>query len=204
MDIDVSAWVVIRDEPGGRDKNKRWLAEDPDAPRDQHWLWKHRQSTGDGSGVALTDCAEVFTSRLAAAIELPAADCRFAILDGEPGVISRNVTPKGFNLNTGMTYLSEIEGYQRRTAGSSAGGGRMRLDEGYTLDSMQQILEHVEAPPGTGEPSGSLCSPDTSCSMPWSGTAIGIRETGPSWSDRAMGCASSRRPTTMAARWVPA
>ena len=71
MEIDVSAWTVIRDEPGGRDKNKRWIAADPDAPRDRHWLWKYRQTTGDGSEAALTDCAEVFTSRLAAAIDLP-------------------------------------------------------------------------------------------------------------------------------------
>jgi hypothetical protein len=149
VEIDVSAWAVIRDEPGGRDKNKRWLAEDANAPRDQHWLWKYRQATGDGSEAALTDCAEVFTSRLAAAIELPAAECRFAILDDELGLISRNVTPQGFNLNTGTTYLPEVDGYQRRpSAGSSAGGGRMRLDEGYTLDSMQQVLENVEAPPG--------------------------------------------------------
>lgn len=155
MEIDVSAWTVIRDEPGGRDKNKRWIAEDADAPRDQHWLWKYRQTTGDGSEAALTDCAEVFTSRLAAAIQLPAAECRFAILDGEPGLISRNVTPQGFNLNTGTTYLPEVEGYQRRpSAGSDSDGGRTRLDEGYTLDSMEQVLEHVEAPPGVSDLSG--------------------------------------------------
>ena len=119
MEIDVSAWAVIRDEPGGRDKNKRWIAEDADAPRDQHWLWKYRQTTGDGSEAALTDCAEVFTSRLAAAIGLPAAECRFAILDGELGLISRNVTPLGFNLNTGTAYLPEVEGYQRRPSAGS-------------------------------------------------------------------------------------
>lgn len=155
MEIDVSAWTVIRDEPGGRDKNKRWIAEDADAPRDQHWLWKYRQTTGDGSEAALTDCAEVFTSRLAGAIDLPAAECRFAILDGEPGLISRNVTPHGFNLNTGTTYLPEVGGYQRRpSTGSDSDGGRMRLDEGYTLDSMEQVLEHVEAPPGVSDLSG--------------------------------------------------
>ncbi len=155
MEIDVSGWTVIRDEPGGRDKNKRWIAEDADADRDQHWLWKYRQTTGDGSEAALTDCAEVFTSRLAAAIDLPAAECRFAILDGELGLISRNVTPYGFNLNTGTTYLPEVEGYQRRSsAGSDADGGRMRLDEGYTLDSMEQVLEHVAAPPGISDLSG--------------------------------------------------
>jgi hypothetical protein len=155
VEIDVSAWTVIRDEPGGRDKNKRWIAEDADAPRDQHWLWKYRQTTGDGSEAALTDCAEVFTSRLAGAIDLPAAECRFAILDGEPGLISRNVTPHGFNLNTGTTYLPEVGGYQRRpSTGSDSDGGRMRLDEGYTLDSMEQVLEHVEAPPGVSDLSG--------------------------------------------------
>lgn len=155
MEIDVSAWTIIRDEPGGRDKNKRWIAEDADARRDQHWLWKSRQATGDGSEAALTDCAEVITSRLAAAIDLPAAECQFAILDGEPGLISRNVTPHGFNLNTGTTYLPEVEGYQRRPpSGPKADGGRMRLDEGYTLDSMQQVLEQVEAPPGVSDLSG--------------------------------------------------
>ncbi|WP_310961743.1 HipA domain-containing protein [Nocardioides terrisoli] len=155
MEIDVSAWTVIRDEPGGRDKNKRWIAEDPDAPRDQHWLWKYRQTTGDGSEAALTDCAEVFTSRLAAAIDLPAAECRFAILDGKPGLISRNVTPHGFNLNTGTTYLPEVEGYERRpSAGSDSDDGRMRLDEGYTLDSMERVLEHVASPPGVSDLSG--------------------------------------------------
>lgn len=155
MDIDVSAWTVIRDEPGGRDKNKRWIAEDADSDRDQHWLWKYRQTTGDGSEAALTDCAEVFTSRLAAAIDLPAAECRFAILDGDLGLISRNVTPHGFNLNTGTSYLPEVAGYQRGpSAGPDADGGLMRLDEGYTLDSMEQVLENVKAPPGVGDLSG--------------------------------------------------
>ena len=155
MEIDVSAWAVIRDEPGGRDKNKRWLAEDADAPRDRHWLWKYRQTTGDGSEAALTDCAEVFTSRLAAAVGLPAAECKFAVLDGELGLISRNVTPLGFNLNTGTAYLPEVEGYQRRPSpGFSADGGRMRLEEGYTLDAVQQVLEQVEPPPGMRDLTG--------------------------------------------------
>jgi hypothetical protein len=155
VEIDVSAWAVIRDEPGGRDKNKRWIAEEADAPRDRHWLWKYRQTTGGGSEAALTDCAEVFTSRLAAEIGLPAAECKFATLDGELGLISRNVTPPGFNLNTGTAYLPEVEGYQRRLAAdASPDGGRMRLEEGYTLDAVQQVLEHVQAPPGITDLSG--------------------------------------------------
>ena len=155
MEIDVSAWAFIRDEPGGRDKNKRWLAENADAARDQYWLWKFRQTTGDGSEAALTDCAEVFTSRLAAAIDLPAAECRFATLHGEPGLISRNVTPTGFNLNTGTAYLPEVEGFQRRpSAGSSPEAGRMRLEEGYTLDAVEQVLHDVLGPPDASGLSG--------------------------------------------------
>lgn len=154
IEIDVSAWAVIRDEPGGRDKNKRWIAESAGAPREQHWLWKYRQRTGDGSESALTDCAEVFTSRLAAAIGLPAADCRFAILDGELGLISRNVTPHGYALNSGATYLPEVDGYERRPTASTDDGGRMRRDEGYTLDAVEQVLARVGPPPGTGGLSG--------------------------------------------------
>lgn len=152
--VDVSAWAVIRDEPGGRDQNKRWIAEKADAPREQHWLWKYRQGTGDGSESALTDCAEVFTSRLAAAIGIPAAECRFAILDGDLGLISRNVAPHGFSLYPGTTYLPEVEGYEHGPAVSTPDGGRMRREQGYTLDAIEQVLEHVGPPPGIDDLSG--------------------------------------------------
>src|SRR5699024_6046299 len=48
-EVDVSNWAVIRDEPGGRDPNKRWITSHADSPRSEHWLWKSRQVTGDGS-----------------------------------------------------------------------------------------------------------------------------------------------------------
>lgn len=151
-EIDVSAWAVIRDEPGGRDPNKKWLAADADAPRHLHWLWKSRQTTGDGSQSALTDCAEVFVSRLASRLQIPAAYCRFAICDGEWGVISRNVTPEGFSLNTGAAYLPEVEGYERDQIDSALGRrpGRMRRDSGYTLNTVQAVLSDVAPPPGIG------------------------------------------------------
>lgn len=148
--VDVSSWAVIRDEPGGRDPNKRWIAEDPDAPRHEHWLWKGRQSTGDGSESAPTDCAEVFVSRIASHLGLPAAVCRFAVCDDEWGVISRNVTPEGFSLHTGAAYLPEVDGYERQTSDSATGKrlGRMRRDLGYTLDSVGSVLGNVAPPPG--------------------------------------------------------
>lgn len=149
-EADVSTWAVIRDEPGGRDANKRWIASHPDAPRSEHWLWKSRQLTGDGSEHALTDCAEVIVSRLAQRLRLPAADCRYAVFEGEKGVISRNVAPEGFSLNIGASYLPEIPGYVRRSGGSQDGSriGLMHRDEGYTLDAVQRVLHGVSPPPG--------------------------------------------------------
>ncbi|MBF0686394.1 MAG: hypothetical protein IR158_01320 [Cellulomonas sp.] len=146
---DVSEWAVIRDEPGGRDPNKRWVARLADSPRHEQWLWKGRQQTGDGSDLALTDCAEVVVSRLARALGIPAAECRFAACDGELGLISHNVAPEGHSLNTGRTYLPEIDGYERMPAVSAEGArvGLMRRDHGYTLDAVEQLLSDVLPPP---------------------------------------------------------
>lgn len=38
--------------------------------------------------------------------------------------------------------------------GSDDRRGRMRLDEGYTLDAMERVLELVDAPPGHSGSSG--------------------------------------------------
>ncbi|QAY69674.1 hypothetical protein [Xylanimonas protaetiae] len=151
-ETDVSAWAVIRDEPGGRDPNKRWVAPDADSPRHEHWLWKSRQPTGDGSEYALTDCAEVVVSLLAMTLGIPAAECRYAVCDGELGLISRNVAPEGYSLNTGRTYLPEVDGYVRLPERGAEDGaaGRMRLDRGYTLESVRTVLADVAPPPGVG------------------------------------------------------
>jgi hypothetical protein len=146
--VEVSAWAVIRDEPGGRDPNKRWVAPDADAPRHEQWLWKSRQVTGDGSERALTDCAEVAVSRLAHVLGIPAAECQFAVCDGELGLISRNVAPEGFSLFSGRTYLPEVAGYARlNDASGSQPVGRMRRDQGYSLDAVDQVLQDVGPPP---------------------------------------------------------
>ncbi len=147
--VDVSGWAVIRDEPGGRDPNKRWVAPDADTPRHEQWLWKSRQVTGDGSQRALTDCAEVGVSRLAQVLGIPAAECQFAVCDGELGLISRNVAPAGYGLFSGRTYLPEVTGYARLDdAPESQPVGRMRRDQGYSLDAVDQVLQGVGPPPG--------------------------------------------------------
>lgn len=143
--IDVTGWTVIRVEQGGRDANKRWLAESPTAPRSEHWLWKSRQRTGGGDERALTDCAEVTVSRLAALLGLPAADCRYASDDGQTGLVSRNVAGD-LDLYTGATYLPEVEGYER-DIDLAARPGLMGAERGYTLSAVQDVLRGVGPPP---------------------------------------------------------
>jgi len=147
--VDISGWAVIRDEPGGRDPDKRWVARDAESPRHEQWLWKSRQCTGDCSSEALTDCAEVTVSRLAAVLCIPAAECRYAVCDGKLGLISRNVAPQGYDLSTARTYLPEVDGYAYAAASSDDEAvGRMRRDTGYTLEAVEAVLDGVLPPPG--------------------------------------------------------
>ena len=142
MELNVSNWAVIRPEQGGRDQEKLWLGPEADVPRAAQWLWKPRLRTG-GTAWRANDAAEVITSRLAWSMGLPAADCRYAVRNGELGALSCNVTPPDFSLHDGGTYLSEVDGYVNHDS-----GGRLHQDEGYTLDAVEQVLEGLTGPPG--------------------------------------------------------
>lgn len=114
-------------------------------------MWKPRRLTDDGTVPAVNDAAEVIASRIAVKLDLPVADCRYAVRDGSPGLISKNVTPSGHDLHDGEAYLHEVEGYVRRRPRVDAGGketGRLRIDEGYTLDAVEQVLDGIVGPPG--------------------------------------------------------
>lgn len=157
VEVHLDGWSVIRPEAGGRDENKDWMAETSGAPRNEHWLWKPRRTTGDGSEPALNDVAEVVTSRLAQRLGIPAAECRYAVRDGEAGAISLNVTPPRHDLHNGDVFLSEVEGYSRANPAVDEGGrirGLARVDEGYTLEAVEQVLENVPGPPGTDDLTG--------------------------------------------------
>lgn len=149
MEVDLSGWAVIAPEPGGREQGKSWVALHSDAARSDHWLWKPRTNTGDGTWPALNDVAEVAASRIASALGLPAAECSYARM-GELGVISRNVTPSGYDLHDGEAFLHEIEGYARRDPQFDEQGaekGKVRSNIGYTLEAVQGVLEGVGGPP---------------------------------------------------------
>lgn len=155
MDSTVATtWSVIRPEQGGQDRDKLWVAEASDAPRHEQWLWKPQRTTDDGSVAQTNDVSEVVASRIAGQLGLPAADCRYAALGDQPGVISKNVAPRGFELHDGATYLTSVEGYERGEEMFDSRGrqiGRIRLDRGYTLAAVQEVLEGVSGPPGLEE-----------------------------------------------------
>lgn len=149
--VDVSDWSVIDEEPEGQDPDKLWVAATPTAERHEQWLWKPRRTTGDGRDAQINDVAEVVTSRIAARLGLPAAECRFAHRGGVSGLISRNVAPDGYDLNTGATYLMAAPGYSRREPVVDEQGrprGLLRRDRGYTLDAVEHVLRGLEGPPG--------------------------------------------------------
>ena len=148
--MDITGWAVIAPEPGGREQGKSWVAPRSDAARADHWLWKPRTRTGDGTWPALNDVAEVAASRIASAIDLPAAECSYAHKNGL-GVISRNVTPSGYDLHDGEAFLHEIEGYVRREPEFDEHGvekGRVRSNIGYTLEAVAGVLDGMGGPPG--------------------------------------------------------
>lgn len=127
MIIDVSDWTVIRPEEGGKDARKSWLTQDPEADREDWWLWKPLKPT-DKNATRTNDVAEVVAHRLAAAMGLPAARCEYAVLDGERGAISRNMAPHTHEMASGAAW------------GAPAG-------EGYTVEHILEVLENLTGAP---------------------------------------------------------
>ncbi|MDN5796946.1 MAG: HipA domain-containing protein [Intrasporangium sp.] len=150
--VDVSEWSVIDDEPEGQDPDKLWIAPTPTAERHEQWLWKPRRTTAGGKDAQINDVAEVVTSRIAAQLGIPAAECRYAGRAGVLGLISRNVAPEGFDLNVGATYLVGAPGYSRQEPVADEQGrrrGLLRRDSGYTLDAVEYVLRGLDGPPAS-------------------------------------------------------
>jgi hypothetical protein len=129
--VDVSSWSSIQPEQGGLDARKEWLSLVGDAPRDEWWLWKPLKETGSLEGTRPTrinDVAEMVAHHLAEAIGLPSAPCKYAVRDGERGIISRQIAPHLYELSPGSAW--------------GAQGG-----DGYTVDSILSVLEGLTGPP---------------------------------------------------------
>ncbi|WP_218858128.1 hypothetical protein [Nocardioides cavernae] len=106
------------------------------------WLFKPIKSA---SYRRFDDWSEKMAAELAVLIGLPAAQVELARGLEDTGIISRNVTPNGWSMESGDTLLSEYEGYV-----SCALDERPRNRIGHNLANIAQVLADSAGPPGSG------------------------------------------------------
>lgn len=99
--LDVSDWPVAATEPAGDDP-KDWLA----APDGSLWIYKARKEN-DGWSQG-EDWAEKAVGEIAKLLGIPAAQIELVIRDGQHGLVSRDLKPKGWDLQPGSAALYEL------------------------------------------------------------------------------------------------
>lgn len=146
---DISTWAVVSQEARGLDP-KDWVAPPEhaaDRGQSNWWLFKPNKAA---SYRRCDAWSEKIAAELAVLIGLPAARVELARGLRGVGIISRNVTPDGWSLESGDTLLSERPGYV-----SCAGDVRSKNRVGHNLDNIHELLEAVGAPgSAAGERSG--------------------------------------------------
>lgn len=140
---DISAWAVMSQEARGLDPKDWVVPEDQSALEGQEhwWLFKPIKSAGYRR---FDDHAEKIAAELAVRLGLQAARVELASNLEDVGIVSANVTPNGWSLDSGDTLLSEFEGYV-----SCAGDDRPKNRVGHNLANIAGVLEDATGPPGT-------------------------------------------------------
>lgn len=151
----ISNWPITAPEYGG-DDGKSWvgrpdLSDPPE--KSQWWLFKPAkygtvtlaEGVPGGEYRRRDDHVEKIVSELAHLIGLPAADVVIAVRNDEEGIISRNVAPKGWDLQPGNTYLSEFDGYLN----CDVEGKRPRNRVGHNVVNISKLLQGKPGPPET-------------------------------------------------------
>ncbi len=144
-EIDVSGWTVMSQEAGGAEP-KDWITQPQDVDRptlDRIWLYKSAKTGKTSKYRRYDDVAERLACALAKGIGLLAAEVEFALRDGDQGIISRNITPTGWELHPGDTLLSECPGYE-----SCSGDDRPKNRAGHNLVNIASVLRRCGGPPG--------------------------------------------------------
>ena len=141
---DISAWPVVSQEARGLDP-KDWVVP-PDAVtsdgQSHWWLFKPIKAAGYRR---YDDWAERIAAELAILLELPAAQVQLAHGTDDEGIISRNVTPNGWSMESGDTLLSEFDGYV-----SCAADDRPTNRIGHNLVNIRSLLDECAGPPLSG------------------------------------------------------
>lgn len=138
---DISDWVVMSQEARGL-VPKDWVVSSTDVAtggQEHWWLFKPIKRA---SYRRYDDWAEKLTCELARLLELPCARVELAHGLSDQGIISANVTPNGWNMESGDTMLSELPDYL-----SCAGDDRPKNRIGHNLQNVQRVLESCLGPP---------------------------------------------------------
>lgn len=140
---DISDWVIMSQEARGLDP-KDWVVrrEEVGRPGQAHW-WLFKP-VKQASYRRFDDWAEKLSAELARLLDLPSARVELARTGAEEGIISANVTPDGWTMESGDTMLSEFDGYL-----SCAADDRPRNRIGHNLTNIETVLAGCLGSPGT-------------------------------------------------------
>lgn len=140
---DISAWSVMSQEARGLDPKDWVVPPDQTTLRGQaHW-WLYKPIKA-ASYRRFDDWSEKLAAELAALLDLPAAHVDLAKATTDFGIVSRNVTPDGWSLDSGDTLLSEVPGYV-----SCATDERQANRIGHNLQNIASVLEGCWGPPSS-------------------------------------------------------
>jgi len=106
------------------------------------WLFKPIK---EASYRRYDDIAEKMSAELAGLLDLPAARVELARGESQTGIISANVTPNGWTIESGDTLLSEFDGYV-----SCANDDRPKNRVGHSLRNIERVLQGGLGPPNSG------------------------------------------------------
>lgn len=131
--VDVSSWPIASNEPAGNDE-KAWLEDDDGIL----WLFKPRKEHEDWNQGE--DWAEKAASEIAISLCVPAAHIELATRYSKHGLISRDLTPSGGELQPGEVLLSGLlESFDPKD----------KLRRGHNLANIQAALVDFSPPHDT-------------------------------------------------------
>ncbi|MDR2320016.1 MAG: HipA domain-containing protein [Microbacterium sp.] len=139
---DVTTWDFLRVETRGASE-KVWLAEPGGSSMrpETHWLFKPATVQSNGNR-QVGDWAEAVAATIAWDLGVPAADARIAVRSGIEGVITRNVRPAAYDMDTGrLAMLDRIDVHLRDSLRDRS------ASIGHSLDNIRRTLDGYGAPP---------------------------------------------------------
>lgn len=140
---DISTWAVMSQEARGLDP-KDWVVPPTETTVDGQAHWWLYKPVKSASYRRFDDWSEKMSAELAQLLDLPAARVELARGHSDEGIVSRNVTPNGWSMESGDTLLSEFEGYV-----SCALDDRPSNRLGHNLENIGEVLAGCTGPPGS-------------------------------------------------------